>query len=211
MLVLVACECSGVVRRAFRAAGHEAWSCDVQASDDDSEFHIQKDVLEVLNDRDWDLVIAHPPCTYLCVSGQHWNTRKNPDGSLKYPNRQAQTEKAVEFFMAFTQLQCKFAIENPICIMSTRWRKPDQIVQPYEYGHDASKKTCLWLSGLPKLQPTKIVSPRIVEHTGKKRKRWANQTDSGQNRLAPSKTRSKQRSQTYEGIAEAMAAQWGSL
>lgn len=211
MLVLVACECSGAVREAFRAKGHEAYSCDLQPADDGSEFHIHGDVLKVLHSRKWDLVIAHPPCTYLCVSGQHWNSRKNPDGTLKYPDRQRQTEAAASFFMEFSKLKCKYAIENPICIMSSRWRKPDQIIQPYQFGHDASKRTCLWLSGLPPLKPTEEIPPRIVEHSGKKRKRWGNQTDSGQNKLGPSRLRSKQRSKTYTGIANAMADQWGNI
>ncbi len=197
MNVLVACECSGTVRDAFMRKGHNAWSCDIQPCDDGGLFHITGCAIEALKAEDWDLVIAHPPCTYLSVSGLHWNKRR--------PERAAKTEEAVKFFMEFENLKCKYAIENPICCMSTRWRKPDQIIQPYQFGHDASKKTCLWLQGLPKLNPTMYIEPRVVE--GKNR--WANQTDSGQNVLGPSPDRAKLRSKTYQGIADAMADQWG--
>lgn len=199
--VLVACEFSGVVRRAFRDRGHNAWSCDLLPSDDDSPFHYKEDIRDVLVDPvGWDLMIAHPPCKYLCGSGLHWNGRR--------PGRQAETDKAIEFFrMIHDSPIPMIAIENPIGIISTAIRKPDQIIQPYQFGHDASKATCLWLKGLPKLRPTSMIEPRIVN--GKKR--WANQTDSGQNRLGPSEDRWKERSRTYEGIAEAMADQWGGI
>lgn len=183
---------------AFRSRGHEAYSCDLQpCSGGHPEWHIQCNVLEVIF-QDWDLVIAHPPCQYLSVSGLHWNTR--------IPDRASKTEAAAKFFMAFSELECPYAIENPVSCMSTRWRKPDQIIQPYDFGHDASKKTCLWLNRLPRLNKTVSISPRIVDG----RPRWANQTDSGQNKLPPSKDRAKIRSKTYEGIANAMADQWGS-
>lgn len=149
----------------------------------------------------WDLVIGHPPCTYLSSSGLHWNFRR--------PERAQATEEAATFFLAMVQacedIGAAYAIENPIGCMSTRWRKPDQIIQPHQFGDDASKATCLWLSGIPKLEPTKHIAPRIIN--GKKR--WANQTDSGQNKLPPSKDRWKIRSKTYQGIADAMADQWG--
>ena len=215
MKVLVACESSGVVREAFRAKGHDAWSCDLLPADDGSKFHIQGDVLAQLGEG-WDLVIAHPPCTYLCGSGVHWlKARKKETAEARereearVAKRKIDTEKAKEFFMAFTKLTCAWCIENPIGIMSTIYRKPDQIVQPYNFGHDASKRTCFWLKGLPKLENGVYVEPRIVMHRGKERKRWANQTDSGQNRMGPSKDRWKLRSKTYKGVAEAMAAAWG--
>jgi site-specific DNA-cytosine methylase len=158
--------------------------------------HYQCDVTEIL-DHGWDLLIAHPPCTYLSVSGMHWTTRGLRDPKL--------TEDALDFVRLFMDAPIeRIAIENPVSIISSRIRKPDQIIQPYQFGHDASKKTCLWLKGLPLLKPTQMVEPRIVN--GKQR--WANQTDSGQNKLPPSKDRWKLRSKTYEGIANAMAAQW---
>lgn len=197
MNVLVACEFSGVVRRAFAAKGHYAWSCDLLPSLDESLFHFEEDVTTRILKYRWDLVIAFPPCTYLASSGIHWNKKK--------PERQAQTEKAAEFFKMFTELDCKWAIENPVGVMSTLYRKPDQIVQPYEFGHNASKRTCLWLNDLPKLEPTGYVEPRLVD--GKPR--WDNQLDSGQDRSPDSLGRAQRRSITYEGIAEAMAEQWG--
>jgi hypothetical protein len=193
--LLLACERSGVVRRAFRAKGHEAYSCDLEPADDGSPFHIQDDALKVLCSN-WDAVIAFPPCTYLSVSGLHWNTRR--------PERAAQTEEAVRFFRVFTSLCCRWAIENPIGCMSRLYRKPDQIIQPYMFGDDASKATCLWLHGLPPLFPSCRIPGRIVNG----RERWANQTDSGQNKLPPSADRAMIRSITYQGIADAMAAQW---
>lgn len=199
MRVLVACEFSGVVRNAFGRRGHDAWSCDLLPAADDSRQHIQMDIEKVLRtSRDWDLLIAHPPCTYLCSSGLHWNKRR--------PGRAEQTELALRFVRWLMELPVeRIAIENPIGCISTRIRKPDQTIQPWQFGHDASKATCLWLKNLPALQPTNIVEPRIVNG----RPRWANQTDSGQNRLAPSPTRWAERSKTFPGIAEAMAAQWG--
>lgn len=196
MRVLVACEFSGRVRDAFIALGHDAWSCDLLLSEVPGP-HLQTDVTQVL-DLDWDLMIAHPPCTYLCSSGLHWNHR--------VPGRAQLTEEALEFVrVLFSAPIPRIALENPIGCISTKIRKYDQIIQPYDFGHDASKQTCLWLQGLPKLKPTVYVAPRIVN--GKKR--WGNQTDSGQNRLGPSEDRWALRSRTYEGIATAMAEQWG--
>lgn len=196
MKVLIACESSGTVREAFRALGHEAWSCDLLPADDQSQFHITGDVIPVLQDS-WDLLIAHPPCTYLSVSGMHWTTRGLRDPKL--------TEDALAFVqILFNAPIPRIAVENPVSVISSRIRKPDQIIQPYEYGHDASKKTCLWLKNLPKLVGTSYVNPRIVD--GKKR--WGNQCDSGQNKLGPGPDRWKVRSKTYEGIARAMAFQW---
>lgn len=191
MNVLVACEFSGVVRDAFIAKGHDAFSCDLLPGEGDGP-HIQGDVLDVLNDG-WDLIIAHPPCTYLCSSGLHWNHRR--------PGRWEKTEEAFEFVMKIAGAECgKIAIENPIGCLSTKWRKPDQIIQPWQFGHPESKATCLWLKGLPSLQPTDV-----LEREG----RWDNQTPSGQNKLGPSAKRAMERSRTYLGIAQAMAEQWG--
>lgn len=206
MKVLIACESSGVVREAFRRRGHNAWSCDLLPADDGSEFHIQGDVFA--NEETWGLVIAHPPCTYLRSSGLHWNTKDQ--------ERAAKTELALDFVHTLIQMvdigqTRRLCIENPVGRIGTAIRKADQYIQPYQFGHDASKRTGLWLWNLPLLHPPLSeqwwVPPRIVN--GKKR--WANQTDSGQNRLGPSETRWKERSRTYEGIAEAMAEQWGSL
>ena len=197
MKVLVACESSGAVRDAFIRAGHYAASCDLLPSESPLGDHFQCNVLDIL-DHDWDLLIAHPPCTYLSVSGMHWTTRGLRDPKL--------TEDALEFARALMDAPIeKIAIENPVSVISSRIRKPDQIIQPYQVGHDASKKTCLWLKNLPLLKPTNHIPGRSVN--GKLR--WANQTDSGQNRLPPSKDRWKIRSQTYWGIAQAMAEQWG--
>lgn len=197
MKVLVACEFSGVVRDAFAEKGHDAWSCDLLPTERPGQ-HIQGDVLNVLNEDGWDLMIAHPECTHLAVSGALRFKEKIADG---------RQQAAIDFFMRLVNAPIRrICIENPVCIMSTRFRKPDQIIQPWQFGHDASKATCLWLKGLPKLKPTRLIPPRIVN--GKKR--WANQTDSGQNRLGPSPERAAIRSRTYLGIAKAMAEQWGS-
>lgn len=196
MMVLVACEYSGRVRDAFRACGHDAWSCDLLPTDSPGP-HIQGDVLEVIGGG-WDLMIAHPPCTYLAVSGMHWTRRGLRDPKL--------TEDALTFVHALMDAPIeRIALENPVSVISSRIRKPDQIIQPWMFGEDASKKTCIWLKGLPKLVPTDIVEPRIVDG----RKRWGNQTGSGQNKLGPSPDRWKIRSATYPGIAQAMAEQWG--
>lgn len=197
MKILIACEHSGVVRDAFIRAGHNAMSCDLLETESPGS-HYKGDVRDVLYDP-WDMMIAHPSCTYLSVSGLHWNGR--------VPGRSAKTEEALEFvrLLMFVPHIPKIAIENPVSCISTRIRKPDQTIQPHEFGHDASKRTCLWLKRLQKLRPTKHVPPRIVD--GKPR--WDNQTDSGQNKLPPSADRWKIRSSTYLGIAEAMAEQWG--
>lgn len=195
MKVLVACEYSGAVRDAFIAAGHTALSCDILNTDVPGP-HYQGDVRDVL-DGGWDLMIAHPPCTYLSVSGMHWTTRGLRDPKL--------TEDALDFVRLLMGADIpRIAIENPVSVISSRIRKPDQIINPWQYGHDASKKTCLWLKGLPTLVPTDVVEPRVID--GKRR--WGNQCDSGQNKLAPSPDRWKERSKTYSGIASAMATQW---
>ena len=202
MRILVACEFSGVVREAFRKRGHTAYSCDLLPADDNQEWHIQDDIMKVIYPphrcgAKWDLMIAHPPCTYLSVSGLHWNKRR--------PERVAETEMAIEFVRALLDAPVgRIALENPVGCISSRIRKPDQIIQPYEFGHDASKATCLWLKGLPKLKPTSRVEPRLVNG----RRIWGNQTPSGQNKLGPSSDRWKLRSITYQGIEDAMAEQW---
>lgn len=196
--ILVACEYSGTVRDAFAAKGWEAWSCDLLPTDKPGN-HYQGDVRDMLNQH-WDLMVAHPPCTYLSVSGMHWTARGLRDPQL--------TEDALAFVRLLMDAPIRrIAIENPVSVISSRIRKPDQTIQPWQFGHDASKATCLWLKDLPALKPTAIVEPRIVN--GKKR--WANQTDGGQNKLPPSKDRWKIRSATYQGIADAMAEQWSNL
>ncbi len=194
--MLVACEYSGTVRDAFLRAGHDAMSCDLLPTNVPGP-HYQGDVRDVLHDG-WDLMVAHPPCIYLCSSGLHWNKRT--------PGRAELTEQALDFVRLLLDAPIqRVAVENPIGAIGTRIKKATQTIQPWQFGHDASKATCLWLKNLPPLVPTAIVEPRIVG--GKKR--WANQTDSGQNRLPPSADRWKIRSETYRGIAEAMAQQWG--
>lgn len=204
--VLIACEFSGTVRDAFIVRGHNAVSCDHLPTEKPGP-HYQGDVFDIVGDG-WDLMIAHPPCTFLSVSGLHWNKNN--------PARAMQTEAALLF--VWRLMTCSIprkAIENPISCISSRIRKPEQIIQPYQFGHDASKSTCLWLTMLEPLplNPAKHVMPRSILHPsgeqGLTRYRWANQTDSGQNKLAPSQDRWKERSRTYQGIADAMAAQWG--
>ena len=205
MKILIACEFSGTVRDAFLTLGHEAWSCDLLPTEKPGP-HIQGDVRDFLgscqanNFKHWDLMIAFPPCTYLCSSGLHWNK--------KVSGRQAKTDEAIKFITLLLNAPIdKIALENPIGCISSRIRKPNQIIQPWQFGHDASKATCLWLENLPKLKYTNLVEPRIIN--GKPR--WENQTDSGQNRLGPSIDRWALRSLTYPGIAKAMAEQWGNL
>lgn len=186
MRVLVACEFSGVVRRAFHKRGHDAWSCDLLPSEDLSCNHVQGDVRGLLMS-DWDMLIAFPPCTHLSVSGARWWPAKRKDG---------RQEAAVSFFMELAKQSIpKIAIENPIGLMSTRYRKPDQIIQPWQFGHGETKATCLWLKNLPLLVPTNVVEGR----------------EARVHRMAPSPDRAKERSRTYKGIAEAMATQWGKI
>ena len=196
MRVLVACEYSGTVRDAFIRAGHYAASCDLLASESPLGDHYQCSVLDIL-DHGWDLMIAHPPCTHLAVSG-----------AAHFARKAVEQAEALDFVRQLLDAPIpRIALENPVSIISSRIRKPDQIVQPYQFGHDASKKTCLWLKGLPLLRPTQMVEPRMID--GKPR--WENQTNSGQNRLGPSPDRWKKRSTTFQGIADAMATQWGNL
>jgi hypothetical protein len=185
MKVLVACEYSGIVRDAFIALGHDAMSCDLLPTDNPGP-HYCGDVFDVI-DYPWDLMIAHPPCTHLSVSGARHFAEKRMDG---------RQQEAVSFFMRLVRRSehiKRTAIENPVCIMSSLYRKPDQIIQPWMFGHGETKATCLWLKGLPLLQPEKIVSGR----------------DDRIHKMPPSPDRWKERSKTYQGIADAMANQWG--
>lgn len=196
MKVLIACEFSGIAREAFVKRGQDAWSCDLLSTEIAGD-HMRGDVLKVL-DYGFDMMIAFPPCTYLCSSGLHRN-KNNPE-------RQQRTSEALAFIKQLLDAPInRIALENPVGRIGTAIRKADQYVHPYQFGHDASKKTGLWLKGLPLLKTTKYIKPRIIN--GKKR--WSNQTDSGQNRLGPSEDRWKLRSLTYQGIANAMAEQWG--
>jgi len=196
MKILVACEYSGKVRDAFIKRGHSAVSCDLLDTDAPGP-HYKGNVMDIINNG-WDMLIGFPPCTYVCSSGLHHN-KNNPE-------RQQKTKSAVEFFKSLLSSNIAYiALENPIGCLSTMVRKPNQIIQPYQFGHDASKSTCLWLKNLPALKPTKYIPPRYIGGLP----RWGNQTDSGQNKLSPTKDRWKIRSETYTGIAEAMAEQWG--
>lgn len=181
MRVLVACEFSGVVRRAFTERGHDAWSCDLLPADDASPAHFKGDVRALLGD-DWDLMIAHPPCTHLAVSGARW-----------FKDKQEEQKEALEFVQTLMDAPVpRIAIENPVSIISSHIRKPDQIIQPWQFGHGETKKTCLWLKNLPPLEPTDIVDGR----------------EARVHRMPPGEDRWKKRSITYKGIAEAMADQW---
>jgi len=198
MKILIACEESQTVCKAFRALGHEAYSCDIlPCSGGHPEWHLEQDVSEPL-EQEWDMIIAFPPCTHLAVSGAAHFAKKRADG---------RQQEGIDFFMKFANAKCgKIAIENPVGIMSSIWRKPDQIIQPYEYGEPFSKKTCLWLKGLPKLIPTKIVDKgeQVTFASGKSMPKWYSDAF----RLPP-KERSIARSKTFQGIADAMAEQWG--
>lgn len=227
MKVLVACEESQEVCKAFRERGHEAYSCDIQdCSGGHPEWHIMGDVINILNPVDdgefigicfstmddqihviekWDLVIAHPPCTYLTVTGNRWfNVERYGDKAVQ---RIKNREEAAEFFMAFANADCDhIAIENPVGYMSTYWRKPNQIIQPWMFGDSEEKKTCLWLKGLPNLAETNIVAPpeRVRFDSGKSMPKWY--ADAWH---LSKEERSKLRSKTFPGIARAMAEQWG--
>jgi hypothetical protein len=197
MRVLVACEFSGIVRDAFAAKGHDAWSCDLLPSESPGGQHRQCDIFKIL-DEHWDLLIAFPPRTHLAVSGARW-----------FKDKRIEQCEAVQFVRELMGARIeKIAIENPVGILSTRIRKPDQIVQPWMFGHDASKKTCLWLKNLPLLVPTNVIT----------KERYANQFADGQNAVRGKNGKllgwndpecAKERSRTYQGIAQAMADQWG--
>lgn len=226
MRILIGCENSAHIRDAFRAKGHDAWSADLLQTSGDPRWHIVGNVLEVL-DLKWDAAIFHPPCQFLNSAGMHWTIR-----GLRDPR---ETDKAIKFAERLWLAPiAKIAIENPTGCLSTRscLGKYTQRIQPYHFGEDASKGTCLWLKGFPPLVNTRYVEPRLVckkckgvspyaaafkhgcQHCGAEPglllPRWANQTNSGQNRLTPSEDRWKKRSVTYPGIARAMADQWGS-
>ena len=185
MKILLACEESQRVTIEFRRLGHEAYSCDIeQCSGGHHKWHLQQDAITLLEEP-WDMIIAFPPCTHIACSGARWFKEKQIDG---------RQQGGIDFFMKFVNCDCnKIAIENPIGIMSTNYRKPDQIIQPWQFGHGETKATCLWLKGLPLLKPTKIVN-------GRENRIW---------KMPPSPYRSKLRSKTYIGIAKAMATQWG--
>lgn len=227
MNILIACEESQEVCKAFRARGHEAYSCDIQdCSGGHPEWHIKGDVLDILEpttkfdwndtiefetidgeyhiiDGKWDLIIAHPPCTDLAVSGARHFARKRADGSQ---------QRSIDFFMRFANLDCeKVAIENPVCIMSSIWRKPDQIIQPWQFGHPTSKKTCLWLKGLPLLQPTDIVEPCKTDKYGFSEGSALQMARDENGKIISwnDPRTAKLRSKTFPGIAKAMAEQWG--
>ena len=183
MRVLVACEFSGVVRRAFRALGHDAWSCDLLPAEDGDPHNLQCDGLEPIYTQRWELMIAHPPCTHLAVSGARW-----------FKDKRKEQSDAITFVRLLLDAPIpRIALENPISIISSRIRKPDQIIQPWQFGHGETKATCLWLKGLPKLIPTNVVEGREPKV----------------HRMPPGPDRWKERSRTYPGIAAAFAAQWG--
>jgi site-specific DNA-cytosine methylase len=201
--ILIACEESQTVCIAFRHKGFEAVSCDLlPCSGGHPEWHIQGDVGEQLN-KDWDLIIAHPPCTYLTVTGNKW---MKPEFKDRFPNRQKQRDDAIEFFLKIANSKCEhIAIENPVGIISTVWRKADQYIHPYHFGDPHSKKTGLWLKGLPRLVPTKIVEPLMYTYkNGRKDPIWHVES-----KKLPPAERQRVRSKTFDGIALAMADQWG--
>lgn len=203
--VLVACEESQAVTKEFRKLGFEAYSCDIlPCSGGHPEWHLQQDVTELLKE-DWDLILAFPPCTYLTVTGNRWfNIERYGEKAVK---RHEDRKEAIKFFMMFADADCDFiAIENPVGIMSSEWRKPDQIVNPYQFGDPFEKKTCLWLKGLQKLEPTNTVEPpkRTEFASGKSMPTWY--ADAWK---LPKEERAKLRSKTFPGIAKQMAQQWG--
>ena len=205
MKVLIACEESQAVCKAFREKGHEAYSCDIlPCSGGHPEWHIQGDVLKQL-DKDWDMIIGFPPCTHLAVSGARHFAKKIADG---------RQQQGIDFFMSLANADCpKIALENPVSIMATKWRKPDQIIQPWQFGHEAQKTTCLWLKGLPKLKPTKVVGRGefYITPKGQKMPKWlSDPVDKNGKKIAYNSEEIKiLRSKTFVGIAKAMAEQWG--
>ena len=205
MKVLVACEESQSVCKEFRKLGHEAYSCDiVPCSGGHPEWHLQQDVLPLLKEK-WDMIIAFPPCTYLTVTGNRWfNIDRYGEKAIQ---RHKDRKEAIDFFMAFANADCeRIAIENPVGIMSSEWRKPNQIINPWQFGDAFEKKTCLWLKGLPELTPTNIVEipPRKKFDSGKSMPSWYAEAWH-----LPKEERAKLRSKTFPGIARAMAEQWG--
>ena len=201
MNILIGCESSGVIREAFRKLGHNAYSCDLLPADDGSPYHIQASILEVMAGP-WDLLGFHPPCTYLCSSGLHWNN--------KDPLRKLKTLQSLAFVKLLLAHPGPYYLENPVGRIGTAIRPADQIIQPYEFGDDASKLTCLWLKGLPTLEPTTRASARIAVHDGKPFARYSNQSDRRNDLVKPGPDRWKIRSKSWPGIAQAMAEQWTS-
>tara|TARA_R110000823_G_scaffold303309_1_gene424653 strand:+ start:103 stop:696 length:594 start_codon:yes stop_codon:yes gene_type:complete len=197
MKILIACEYSGIVRDAFTKKGHDAWSCDILPTESPGN-HIQDDILNHL-DKNWDMMIAHPPCTHLAVSGARWFSNGHKPISLQI--------ESLEFVRKLMNAPInKIAVENPVSVISTKIKKPTQIIQPFHYGHAVKKTTCLWLKNLPNLIPTKMVEPEMVKNKGYIMSKFHYDTF----RL-PKAIRGKVRSRFYEGIAEAMAEQWGSI
>lgn len=195
MRILIACEHSGVVREAFRSKGHDAWSCDLLSSSDGSPHHYQCDALDAAYGDEWDMMIAHPPCTALCVTGNR-----------HYANSEARTEALILVKDLMDAPIEKICIENPVGVISTEIRKPDQYIQPWMFGYPTTKKTGLWLKNLPKLVPTNVVEvdPPHVHASGRKMSKWYYETS-----LLPTKERGHVRSITFKGIADAMSSQWG--
>lgn len=207
MKILLACEESQAVTKELRLLGHEAFSCDIlPCSGGHPEWHLQQDVTELLKQK-WDMIIAFPPCTYLTVTGNRWfNIERYGEKAIQ---RHKDREEAIKFFMLFANADCeRIAIENPVGVMSSEWRKPNQIINPYQFGDPFEKKTCLWLKGLPELQPTNIVepAPRTEFKSGKTMPSWYAEAWH-----LPKEERSKLRSKTFPGIAKAMAEQWTKL
>jgi hypothetical protein len=193
--ILIGCEESGVVRDAFRKLGHNAWSCDIIPCSGDPEFHLQMDIFEAIKLKKWDMGIFFPPCTYLTISANKWYADQPPrkSGALVGQARRDAREQAIKFFMDLYNSDIKFiAMENPVGVMSTVFRKPNQVLQPWMFGHGETKATCLWLKNLPNLTPTNVVD-------GREQRLHA---------LTPSKDRAMLRSKTFQGIADAMADQW---
>lgn len=209
MKILVACEESQAVTIELRKLGHEAYSCDIEpCSGGHQEWHLQQDVTPLLSEK-WDMIIAFPPCTYLTVTGNRWfNVERYGDKAI---HRFQLRQEAIEFFMKFAGANCpKIAIENPVGIMSTKWRRPDQIIQPYEFGHSARKKTCLWLQNLPYLVPTHFVDPGEINKYGQSSGAHADMARDKNGKIISwnDPQTARIRSKTFPGIARAMAEQW---
>lgn len=210
MIVLIGCEESQAVCKAFRAMGHEAYSCDLKpCSGGHPEWHLQMDIFEAIGSRKWDMMIAFPDCTYLTVTANKWlkDQPERKSGALVGAKRREARSRAIEFFKALALSDIpRIAIENPVGCMSTEFRKPDQIIQPYQFGHKEQKKTCLWLKNLPLLVPTDVVEPEPYHITasGKTMPRWYAYADKSNGQAARAEIRSK----TFQGIADAMADQW---
>ena len=217
MKILIGCEHSGTVKKAFLEKGHKVTSCDLKPCEIDPKTHYEGNILDIL-EQDWDMMIAHPECTFLTCSAEWaygdgpYHMKLKPDTLVGNARRIAR-QQAIEFFMTLMKSNIeKICIENPVGVMSRVYRKPDQIIQPYQFGDDASKKTCLWLKNLPLLEidPDERCQGRLVTlKDGRTVERWSNQTDAGQNKLGPSEKRSENRSRTYQGIANAFATNWG--